>query len=47
MHKAVEIVKSGILGPIVGVIGSAVFYNPMTISTARTRGARNQAADPS
>jgi predicted dehydrogenase len=28
LHKAVEIVKSGILGPIVGVIGSAVFYKP-------------------
>jgi predicted dehydrogenase len=28
LHKAVEVVKSGILGPIVGVIGSAVFYKP-------------------
>ena len=28
LHKAVEIVKSGILGAIVGVIGSAVFYKP-------------------
>jgi predicted dehydrogenase len=28
LHKAVEIVKSGALGPIVGVIGSAVFYKP-------------------
>jgi predicted dehydrogenase len=28
LHKAVEIVKSGILGPLVGVIGSAVFYKP-------------------
>jgi len=28
LHKAVETVKSGILGPIVGVIGSAVFYKP-------------------
>jgi predicted dehydrogenase len=28
LDKAVEIVKSGILGPIVGVIGSAVFYKP-------------------
>jgi predicted dehydrogenase len=28
LHKAVEIVQSGILGPIVGVIGSAVFYKP-------------------
>ena len=28
LHKAVEIVKSGVLGPIVGVIGSAVFYKP-------------------
>lgn len=28
LHKAVEIVRSGILGPIVGVIGSAVFYKP-------------------
>jgi predicted dehydrogenase len=28
LHKAVEIVKSGTLGPIVGVIGSAVFYKP-------------------
>jgi predicted dehydrogenase len=27
-HKAVEIVKSGILGSIVGVMGSAVFYKP-------------------
>ena len=28
LHKVVEIVQSGILGPIVGVIGSAVFYKP-------------------
>ena len=28
LHKAVDIVKSGILGPLVGVIGSAVFYKP-------------------
>ena len=28
LHKAVEIVKSGRLGRIVGVIGSAVFYKP-------------------
>ena len=28
LHKAVEIVKSGVLGPIVGVMGSAVFYKP-------------------
>jgi len=28
LHKAVEVVKSGILGRIVGVIGSAVFYKP-------------------
>jgi len=28
LHKAVETVKSGVLGPIVGVIGSAVFYKP-------------------
>lgn len=28
LHKAVEIVQSGILGPLVGVIGSAVFYKP-------------------
>jgi len=28
LHKAVEIVQSGVLGPIVGVIGSAVFYKP-------------------
>jgi predicted dehydrogenase len=28
LHKAVETVKSGILGPIVGVIGSAAFYKP-------------------
>ena len=28
LHKAVETVKSGILGRIVGVIGSAVFYKP-------------------
>jgi predicted dehydrogenase len=28
LHKAVEIVKSGILGRIVGVMGSAVFYKP-------------------
>ena len=28
LHKAVEIVKSGILGPIVAVLGSAVFYKP-------------------
>ena len=30
LHKAVEIVKSGILGRIVGVIGSAAFYKPET-----------------
>ncbi|MEP7085450.1 MAG: Gfo/Idh/MocA family oxidoreductase [Betaproteobacteria bacterium] len=30
LHKAVEIIKSGRLGPIVGVIGSAVFYKPDT-----------------
>ena len=28
LHKAVEAVKSGMLGRIVGVIGSAVFYKP-------------------
>lgn len=28
LHKAVEIVRSGALGTIVGVIGSAVFYKP-------------------
>jgi len=28
LHKAVEIVRSGVLGPIVGVIGSAAFYKP-------------------
>ena len=28
LHKAVEIAKSGILGPLVGVIGSAVFCKP-------------------
>jgi len=28
LHKAVEIVKSGVLGQLVGVIGSAVFYKP-------------------
>ena len=28
LHKAVEIVQSGVLGPIVGVLGSAVFYKP-------------------
>jgi len=28
LHKDVEIVRSGILGRIVGVIGSAVFYKP-------------------
>ncbi len=28
LHKAVEVVKSGTLGRIVGVIGSAVFYKP-------------------
>ena len=30
LHKAVEIVQSGVLGPLVGVIGSAVFYKPDT-----------------
>jgi predicted dehydrogenase len=28
LHKAREIVHSGVLGPIIGVIGSAVFYKP-------------------
>lgn len=28
LHKAVEIIKSGVLGSIVGVMGSAVFYKP-------------------
>jgi predicted dehydrogenase len=28
LHKAVEIVQSGVLGSIVGVMGSAVFYKP-------------------
>jgi predicted dehydrogenase len=28
LHKAVEVVKSGALGRIVGVMGSAVFYKP-------------------
>ncbi len=28
LHKAVEIVQSGILGPLVGVTGSAAFYKP-------------------
>lgn len=28
LHKAIEIVESGVLGQIVGVIGSAVFYKP-------------------
>jgi predicted dehydrogenase len=28
LHKAVEIVRSGVLGPLVGVLGSAVFYKP-------------------
>ncbi len=28
LHKACEIIRSGTLGPIVGVIGSAVFFKP-------------------
>ncbi len=28
LHRAVGIVRSGVLGPLVGVIGSAVFYKP-------------------
>jgi predicted dehydrogenase len=28
LHKAVEIVQSGVLGRLVGVMGSAVFYKP-------------------
>ena len=28
LHAAVDVVRSGILGPLVGVIGSAVFYKP-------------------
>ena len=28
LHKAVEIVRSGVLGKLVGVMGSAVFYKP-------------------
>jgi predicted dehydrogenase len=30
LHQAVAIVKSGVLGPLVGVLGSAVFYKPDT-----------------
>jgi predicted dehydrogenase len=30
LHKAVEMIQSGVLGPIVGVMGSAVFYKPDT-----------------
>lgn len=28
LHAAVQVVRSGILGPLVGVMGSAVFYKP-------------------
>jgi predicted dehydrogenase len=28
LHKAVEIVRSGVLGPLVAVMGSALFYKP-------------------
>jgi len=28
LHKAVEIVQSGVLGPLVGVTGCALFYKP-------------------
>jgi len=28
LHKAVEVVRSGVLGPVVAVIGSAVFHKP-------------------
>lgn len=28
LHKACEVIASGLLGPIVGVMGSAVFYKP-------------------
>jgi predicted dehydrogenase len=28
LHKACEVIRSGILGPLIGVIGSAVFYKP-------------------
>lgn len=28
LHKACEVIRSGILGPIIGVMGSAVFYKP-------------------
>ena len=28
LHAACEVIRSGILGPIIGVIGSAVFYKP-------------------
>ena len=28
LHKAVEVIRSGVLGSIVGIIGSAVFYKP-------------------
>jgi predicted dehydrogenase len=30
LHKACEVIASGLLGPIIGVIGSAVFYKPDT-----------------
>jgi len=28
LHKAVEIIESGVLGPLVAVVGTAVFYKP-------------------
>ena len=35
LHKAVETIRSGILGPIVAVVGSAVFYKPASYYDGR------------
>jgi predicted dehydrogenase len=44
MSKAREIVQSGRLGPIVAVVGTALFYSPTTTTTSAAAGAANPVA---